>query len=126
MKKPKWTITKEFEFCASHCLDHLPKSHPCHKPHGHNYTVIVEMSSNELNTDSMVLDYRAMEPIKKWLDSNFDHAHLNTTMLGTEPTTTECISRTIYNYLKQTFPLVSAIIVKETNKTSCRYEEIED
>ncbi len=124
MTKPKWTISKKFEFSASHCLDHLPEGHPCRNTHGHNYTVIVELSANNLNEKDMVKDYRDMAGIKTWLDNRFDHQHLNDVF--PLPSTTESLAQYIYMECKKALgAVVSAVIVTETDKTTCRYEEIE-
>lgn len=52
-----YRITKEFHFSASHQLIHLPAEHQCHRMHGHNYIVVVELAGAELNADGFVRDY---------------------------------------------------------------------
>ncbi len=89
-----YKVSKEFDFCASHCLKGLEKNHPCMRTHGHNYKVIIEMESEELNDNGFVLDYRDMEPIKKFFNDGFDHKHLND-FLPFQPSA-ENIARHIY------------------------------
>lgn len=78
----KATISKDFEFSASHQLTHLPSDHPCSRVHGHNYTVRVELSGVVSRDTGFVLDYRLLNPIKQWLDDTFDHRHLNDVIPG--------------------------------------------
>lgn len=78
------TITKEFHFSASHVLDRLPSWHPCARMHGHNYTVVLELSARRevLTETGFVRDYRDLDTFKKWMDETLDHRHLNEAMGG--------------------------------------------
>lgn len=121
-----YTISKEFTFCASHQLIGLPDGHPCLNLHGHNYTIIVELRSEELDGPGFVLDYRRLDPVKKWIDNTFDHKHLNDVMK--EVPTAENIAKFIYDQITEliySIPAetkISAVTVKETEKTMARYE----
>ena len=75
------TISKDFEFSASHRLDGLPKSHPCSHLHGHNYTIRVILEG-QVTEPGFVLDYRRLGVFKTWLDGELDHRHLNDVMPG--------------------------------------------
>ena len=114
-----YTIKKEFHFSASHQLHGLPKEHPCSNLHGHNYIVTVELSSIELNSVGFVVDYRDLEPIKKFIDTYFDHKHLND-VLPVNPTA-ENIAKTIFIEFRKQFPEITAVEVSETPKTMARY-----
>jgi len=114
-----YTISKEFHFSASHQLFGLPVDHPCTRLHGHNYIVIVELTSVNLSKIGFVKDYRELEPIKKFIDENLDHRHLND-VLQFNPTA-ENIAKFFFKKFKKDFPQLSAIIVKETEKTAARY-----
>jgi len=114
-----YTISKEFHFSASHILEGLPVEHPCSRLHGHNYIVRAEFSATKLNAIGFVVDYRDLEPIKKYLDEQFDHRHLNDRM-SCNPTA-ENMAKLIFNTFKQQFPTLSAIEVSETPKTNARY-----
>ena len=113
-------IRKEFAFSASHCLDHLPKEHPCSRVHGHNYVVTVELRSETLNKDHFVKDYRELDLVKKFLDEWFDHRHLNDT-IPIRPTA-ELMASYLYECFKDDIPELYAIEVSETPKTNARYE----
>lgn len=71
-----YTITKQFEFSASHRLRDLPAEHQCGRLHGHNYRVRVELTG-PVDPTGFVLDYGALAPFKQWIDDNLDHRHLN-------------------------------------------------
>ena len=115
-----YTISKEFHFSASHQLEGLPKDHPCTKLHGHNYIVIVELKSRNLNELGFVKDYRELSPIKKFIDGALDHKHLND-FLDFNPTA-ENIAKHLFDLFKPNFPQLSAISIKETDKTIAKYE----
>ena len=115
-----YTISKTFEFSASHNLIGLQAGHPCSRVHGHNYTVTIEMKKEQLCKDGFVLDYREMQPIKEYLDRAFDHKHLNDFFEG-QPSA-ERIACNIYQILVPAYPFLSAVTVSETPKTFARYE----
>ena len=116
-----YIIRKEFAFSAAHCLEHLPSTHPCSKLHGHNYVVTVELRSKTLNSDFFVRDYRALDPVKKYIDQVLDHQYLNAT-IPVKPTA-ECMAEFLFRMFKQTIPELYAIEVSETPKTNARYEQ---
>jgi len=115
-----YKIRKEFHFSASHILNGLPFDHPCSRMHGHNYVITVELEALQINSVGFVIDYRALEPIKTWIDCNFDHRHLNDQM-PLNPTA-ERIAKFLYEKFTDDFPKICAVEVSETPKTSARYE----
>lgn len=112
-------IRKEFHFSASHQLNGLPPEHPCSRNHGHNYIVIVELSTIKLSPVGFVTDYRELEPIKKFIDDALDHKNLND-FFDFNPTA-ENMAKYLYHLFKKQFPQLSAIEVSETPKTNARY-----
>ena len=116
-----YKIRKEFSFSASHQLNGLPEDHPCSRLHGHNYVVTVELKSVGLNEIGFIRDYRALEPIKKFIDSHFDHQHLNEQMLLNP--TAENIAAYLFDMFKPMYPELCAVEVSETPKTNAVYYE---
>jgi len=120
-----YTISKEFYFSAGHHLNGLPENHPCSRKHGHNYTVIVELRSPKLDKNYFVQDYNDLKQIKDFIDNEFDHRYLNDLpdfdLLDRQPTA-ENIAKVLFDIFKPHYPLLNAITVKETDKTSARYE----
>jgi 6-pyruvoyltetrahydropterin/6-carboxytetrahydropterin synthase len=119
-----YKIRKEFHFSASHVLSGLPDDHPCSRLHGHNYIVTVELCNIKLNEIGFVIDYRALEPIKKWIDDHFDHRHINDVM-PLNPSA-ESMAKFLYELWIDEFPQLCAVEVSETPKTTARYEPIYD
>lgn len=115
-----YKISKEFAFSASHILEGLPECHPCARLHGHNYVVRVHLKANKLNETGFVKDYRELDTIKKYIDEQLDHRHLND-ILPFNPTA-ENIARYLYDIFIQDIPEIYAVEVSETPKTSAIYE----
>ena len=122
-----YRISKEFHFSASHQLDHLPEGHQCARMHGHNYVVIVELDHYELNIDGFVVDYGKLDPFKEFIDEKFEHRNLNEVLGSGIETTAENLAKYFYDTLRDDdygvgyYSLVSAVTVKETDKTAARY-----
>lgn len=125
-----FTISKEFHFSASHQLEGLAPEHPCSRLHGHNYIYKVTLKSPHLNPVGFVLDYKALEPIKRWVDDVLDHRHLND-VLDFNPTAelqAKYLVEKIRHLLDDQLPegaLIEAA-VSETPKTWSTYAESEE
>lgn len=115
-----YTICKEYHFSASHQLHQLPEGHPCHRLHGHNYVVEVELQSSSLNQYGFVEDYRDLDDLKTYIDERFDHRHLND-ILGDDCVTAENIAKHFFDWCKARWPKVSAVRVRETPKSCAEY-----
>ena len=115
-----YTITKEYHFSASHVLKGLPADHPCARLHGHNYIVKVELQSASLNNHGFVVDYRDLDVLKNYINDSIDHRHLND-ILGDDNVTAEHIARHFYEWCKQRWPQVSAVMISETPRTWAEY-----
>lgn len=115
-----YRITKEFQFSASHQLKDLPDSHPCARLHGHNYRVVIELASETLDARGFVRDYRELAPLKRYIDEELDHRHLND-VLGDDMVTAERLARHLYDLCKPRWPETTAVQVSETPKTWAEY-----
>ena len=115
-----YKIHKEYHFSASHQLPQLPEDHPCHRLHGHNYVVEVELASDELNDVGFVRDYRELDALKTYIDEKLDHRHLND-VLGDEGVTAEQIAKHFYDWCKGKWSEVVAVRVRETPKSCAEY-----
>ena len=118
-----YTISKEYHFSASHQLFQLPADHPCHRLHGHNYVVEVELQSAELNAVGFVRDYRELDELKDYIDEKFDHRHLND-VLGDDCVTAENLARHFYDWCKGRWAEVVAVRVRETPKSCAEYRPL--
>ncbi len=115
-----YTITKEFHFSASHQLCALPGDHPCARLHGHNYIAEVELRAEALDENGFVLDYRALDPLKRWIDDTLDHRHLNE-VFGHDGVTSEVLAKAIFDWARARWEQVSAVRISETPKTWAEY-----
>ena len=88
-----YTVTKRIEISAAHRLD-LPYESKCENPHGHNWIIEVEVSSESLNISGMVVDFTLISKIVKKLD----HQNLNC-ILNFNPTA-ENIAQWIVNEIE--------------------------
>lgn len=120
-------ISKIFKFEAAHNLLGLPAGHKCATKHGHSYSVTVFLKNPALNSYGFVFDYNDFDFFKNFIDKNLDHQDLNE-VLNIQPTA-ENIAKYLFewiaNYFKQSgfdASLLSAVEVKETEKTCARYE----
>ena len=117
-----FTITKEFLFDAAHHLPLMPEGHKCKRHHGHSYRVIMELQSEKLDDFGFVLDYGELAPIKEYIDSTLDHRDLVEVFGAVGNTTSaERLALTLFLKFKKQFPMLSAVTVCETGKTSATY-----
>jgi len=72
-----YSISKRFDFSASHVLSGLPEDHPCSRLHGHNYAVEVVLAADVLDPTGFIVDYRELDTVKRFIDGVLDHHHLN-------------------------------------------------
>lgn len=110
----QYTISKSFRFCASHKLEGLAPGHKCANVHGHNYEVEVVLRGS-LNSQGFVRDYRDLSSLGQYLDSRYDHKHLNDLMA--ENPTAENIARCLFQWCFDQWPEVVAVRVSETPST---------
>lgn len=115
-----YRIRKSFQFSASHQLQGLPDDHPCTRLHGHNYEVVIELTSETLNQTGFVRDYRELGAFKQYIDECIDHRHLND-VLGDDCTTAERLAKHFFTWCHARWPETAAISVSETPKTWAEY-----
>lgn len=102
-------IGKSFRFDASHQLHGLPDDHKCGRLHGHTYTVEVTLAGSELSGPGFVTDFGDLAPLKRYIDSTFDHRHLND-VLDVEPTAEHLARHLGVWCLERLGPLVPGLI----------------
>jgi len=140
-----YRISKEFSFSMGHrlsCHDGL-----CKNFHGHNYTVVVGLKSEILDSHGMVMDFGDIKAIGEHYFNNFDHAMMinrtdhNNIMLiqkampflkivevDYEPTA-ENMAKDAYGYFKievakySTNATMDFITIYETDKSQATYSE---
>lgn len=116
-----YTISKRFDFAASHQLNDLPNGHKCARFHGHNYTVELVLTAPALNRYGFVEDYGDLKPFKQFIDSTLDHRHLND-IIATAPTA-ENLAKWLFDKARAWWDCVVAVRVSETPNTWAEYRE---
>jgi 6-pyruvoyltetrahydropterin/6-carboxytetrahydropterin synthase len=117
-------LEKSFTFEAMHYLTfHDGK---CRRPHGHSYQVTIRLSGTKLETQgpkkNMLTDFSCISHICQNLKEKYlDHYCLNET-LQTDSPTSEFIAKWIYEQLKPQLPLLTAVMVSETQSTRVWYQ----
>jgi len=109
-----YTIGKTFDFAASHQLDQLPEGHKCKRLHGHNYTVEIVLAATQLDANGFVKDYGDLDQVKKLIDEQLDHRHLNDLL---SVPTAEILAEWLFNTLILVYPMMQSVTVRETPKT---------
>ncbi|UIX34452.1 6-pyruvoyl trahydropterin synthase family protein [Streptomyces sp. GQFP] len=72
------TLTREGEFTAVHSQQGLPSWHECHHPHGHRWTVRLEVvAKDNLTEDESVAVHTALAEFDTWVDAELAHQYLN-------------------------------------------------
>jgi len=84
-----YTITKRFEFEASHKLK-LDYESPCSNMHGHSYKVEITVKGRTLDDNGMITDFSNLKPIKEWVMDNWDHSTIIPVELATEEVCDVC------------------------------------
>lgn len=84
------TVTRRYTFESAHWLPHVPESHKCHRIHGHNYEVDVEIEGT-VDARGFVIDFFELDAIVAPLLAMVDHRTLND-VPGLENPTAELIA----------------------------------
>lgn len=119
-----YTISKRFGFCAAHQLTGLPEGHQCSRLHGHNYEVELTLMAEKLDEVGFIVDYGKLDHIKKWLDTNVEHKHLNDVFLFNP--TAENLAKHFFTTFREMYPQILSVSVKETDKTRATYSDLPD
>jgi len=113
-------IYKTFHIEAAHHLPHVPEGHKCRRLHGHSYRVDVHISG-PLGADSgWVMDFSEIKAAFAPVFDQIDHRYLNE-VPGLDNPTCENLAVWIWDALKPSLPLLSAVHVHETCTSGCTY-----
>jgi 6-pyruvoyltetrahydropterin/6-carboxytetrahydropterin synthase len=118
-----FSISKEFNFSASHLLTGLPDDHQCARLHGHNYIVRLVLADSLLNEVGFVRDYGELKQFKTFVDDVLDHRHLND-VFDFNPTA-ENMARQLFLMFKPVYPQLACVQISETPKTWAEYANAE-
>ncbi|MGW5054784.1 6-carboxytetrahydropterin synthase [Actinokineospora sp. NPDC004072] len=92
-----------FSFAAAHRLVTLPDAeNKAARPHGHTFTVEVQLADTELRAPGFVADYAELAPVGEYLKRELDHRDLND--LFTFDTTTDALAHHITAWFLANMP----------------------
>ncbi len=116
-------LEKQFTFESGHVLVHHDGK--CRQPHGHSYTLIVQVASPTLIANgpktNMVIDFNDISAIVcPMIENYFDHKWLNDS-LNTDSPTVEFMAKWIYEFLEEKLPGLAAITLHETYSSKVTY-----
>ena len=122
-------VTVEDSFAAGHYLRHYKGK--CENPHGHNYKVRVTLAGKELDKAGLLLDFKDLREVMKYVIERLDHQMIN----DIEPFTTlnpsaENLAKYFYDEANAKLRHVSNgrvevknVTVFETDSTTASYSE---
>lgn len=113
-------IFKEFSLEAAHWLPNVPEGHKCRRLHGHSFRVAIHVEGEPDARLGWVMDFAELKTAFEPIDAALDHRCLND-IAGLENPTSENLARWIWQRLKPTLPMLSAVAVRETCTSGCVY-----
>jgi 6-pyruvoyltetrahydropterin/6-carboxytetrahydropterin synthase len=113
-------IFKEFTFEAAHRLPNLPPEHKCSRLHGHSFHVRICVTGPVGDSSGWVMDFGDIKAVCKPVIDELDHRYLNE-IEGLENPTSERIAQWLWQRIKPRLPQLSAVEVRETCTSGCRY-----
>ncbi|TFV95408.1 6-carboxytetrahydropterin synthase QueD [Orlajensenia leifsoniae] len=113
-------LARTFSFESAHYLPNVPDGHKCGRMHGHSYTVEVQVAGNVGDKSGFVQDFGDLSVAFAPVQEQLDH-HLLNEIEGLENPTSEHLARWIWLRLVDELPLLSAIVVSETLRSTCTY-----
>lgn len=112
------SISKTFDFDATHTLPLVPDWHKCAPLHGHNYHVELVLKGWPGLRSGVIIDYADIEVAWMPVHSELHHRHLND-ISGLKNPTTEALASWLFERLQPTLPLLSRLRVYESSTTWC-------
>lgn len=113
-------IFTEFSFESAHRLPNVPEGHKCARLHGHSFQVRVTVTGPVDPQRGWVVDFAEIKQAVAPIRDALDHRYLNE-IEGLENPTSEVLARWIWDRLRPTLSILSAIRVRETCTSGCVY-----
>jgi 6-pyruvoyltetrahydropterin/6-carboxytetrahydropterin synthase len=122
-------VTVEDSFAAGHYLRNYKGK--CENPHGHNYKVRVTLAGKELDKAGLLLDFKDLREVMKFVIDRLDHQMIN----DIEPFTTlnpsaENLAKYFYDEANVSLKRVTNgrvhvknVTIFETDSTTATYSE---
>jgi 6-pyruvoyltetrahydropterin/6-carboxytetrahydropterin synthase len=113
-------LTRVFQIEAAHRLPLLPKGHKCERMHGHSFKIEVRVEGECDPKLGWLMDYADIKKAFEPLFQQLDHNCLNE-VSGLENPTSEVLAKWVWDRLKPSLPLLTAVIVAETCNATAEY-----
>lgn len=117
---PELEIYKTFRFDAAHRLTGVPPTHKCSSMHGHSYAISIYLRGSVDPQTGFVMDFGDLVKVCDPVIKQLDHAIINE-IEGLANPTSENMSVWLWSQLKPQLPLLSKIVIKETESSGCVY-----
>ena len=114
-------IFTKLVFESAHHLPNVPEGHKCGRIHGHQFIVMVYVSGPVGETTGWVIDFADIEAACRTVLEELDHRYLNN-IEGLENPTSENLARWIWKRVKPKVPLLSKLVVQESDTCGCIYQ----
>lgn len=124
----RYTLKVVSDFAAAHSLRDYPGD--CHRLHGHNWKVEVEVCASELDGLGMVVDFKTIKAAAKTATDELDHQYLNEVppfdrLNPTAENMAAHLYRRIGEQLNDKRVRVLSVTLWETERACVRYTEDE-
>ena len=113
-------LIRSFRFEAAHALPKVPPGHKCSRVHGHSYRVDIHVTGPIEPHTGWVMDFGQIKQVINPIIDRLDHAMLND-VEGLANSTSECIAVWLWEQVKPSLPLLSAITIWESENSRCIY-----
>lgn len=113
-------IFNVFHLESARRLPGLPDSHPCSHVHGHSFRVTVHVEGEIDPATGWVIDFAEIEAAFEPIRAQLDHRYLND-VPGLQNPSTEMLAQWIWARLAPAMPLLSKIVIHETERSGCVY-----
>ena len=113
-------LFKELGFEAAHLLPNVPDGHKCARLHGHSFRVEIQVTGEVGQHSGWVIDFADLRAAWQPLHDQLDHRYLND-VPGLDNPTSEVLAAWIWDRLEPGLHGLSAITVRETCTSGCRY-----
>jgi 6-pyruvoyltetrahydropterin/6-carboxytetrahydropterin synthase len=114
-------LYKAFGFEAAHFLPKVPPGHKCGRIHGHSFRCEIEVTGPVDPETGWVMDFADIKKAFKPVEDALDHRFLNEEVPGLVNPTSEVICKWIWDQLKPSLPLLTAVILHETCTARSEY-----
>jgi len=116
----KIALSKTFQIEAAHRLPLLPKGHKCERMHGHSFKIEVCVEGVCDPKLGWLMDYADIGAAFQPLFDQLDHRCLND-VTGLDNPTSEMLAKWVWDRLKPSLPLLTAVTVAETCTAHAEY-----